>query len=400
MQGQVGGSALARPAPGTIPTLDGFRAAAILFVMLSHVGLEKSVPGQFGVTLFFFLSGYLITTLLRRELICDGRVSYAIFYLRRAVRILPPMWLAIGLAVVFSLTRLNHPLNFEGLAFDFAFLSNYFPRSGVPIGLWSLAVEEHFYLLFPVAAITIVSRWGARACAVACALVCLVALGVRVGEVVRLEDFTAVNFWTHTRMDSILFGAILALWNNPVLDREDRLPGRWRGYIIGGGFLAISFLVRDEVFRQTLRYTVQGVGLIFVFNAAIRDERLAHPVLENAPLRLIAALSYMLYLVHGIFVQATEPLASQIGRPAAAVAGLGLAFGFAYATRVVMEEPLARWRKQVERRWRRELAQGDRLVAAPPPPPVELPPNSEAATEGTGGKSSREEQAPAHSRMS
>ena len=177
MQGQVGGSALAPRAPGTIPTLDGFRAAAISFVMLSHVGLEKCVPGQFGVTLFFFLSGYLITTLLRRELICDGRVSYAIFYLRRAVRILPPMWLAIGLAVVFSLTRLNHPLNFEGLTFDFAFLSNYLPRSGVPIGLWSLAVEEHFYLLFPVAAIIIVSRWGARTCAAACALVCLVALG-------------------------------------------------------------------------------------------------------------------------------------------------------------------------------------------------------------------------------
>src|SRR5690606_15066592 len=88
LPGQViGGGSTAWPASGTIPTLDGFRAIAIIVVMLSHVGLERYAPGQFGVTLFFFLSGYLITTLLRRELDRHGRVSFAGFYLRRAVRI-------------------------------------------------------------------------------------------------------------------------------------------------------------------------------------------------------------------------------------------------------------------------------------------------------------------------
>jgi peptidoglycan/LPS O-acetylase OafA/YrhL len=353
LPGQViGGGSTAWPASGTIPTLDGFRAIAIIVVMLSHVGLERYAPGQFGVTLFFFLSGYLITTLLRRELDRHGRVSFAGFYLRRAVRIIPPMWLAIMLVVLFSLTGLNHPLGFKWLGFDFAFLSNYFPGSGVPIGLWSLSVEEHFYLLFPAVAIAIASRWGPRACAAACALVCVLELGVRIIEVARLDDFSEVNFWTHTRLDSILFGAILALWNNPVIDPEDRLPGRLTSYVIGGGLLVISFVVRDEVFRQTLRYTVQGVGLIFVFNAAIRDVRFAHPLLENAPFRLLAALSYMLYLVHGAFVQAAQPLASSIGTPAAMMVGLSLAFAFAYAARIWMEEPLAQWRRQVENRWR------------------------------------------------
>jgi peptidoglycan/LPS O-acetylase OafA/YrhL len=285
-------------------------------------------------------------------LIRDGHVSFRIFYLRRAVRILPPMWVAIGLAVLFSLAGLTYPLSFKWLISDFVFLSNYVPGSGVQIGLWSLSVEEHFYLLFPAVAIAIAARWGARACAAVCACACLTELGVRIVEVARLEDFTNVNFWTHTRMDSILFGAILALWNNPVIDREDRLPRRSISYLIGGGLLAISFLVRDEAFRQTLRYTIQGVGLIFVFNAAIRDENLARPLLENAPLRFLATLSYMLYLVHGTFLLACEPLATFLGRPGAAAVGIGLAFAFAYASRVFMEEPLAEWRRGVERRWR------------------------------------------------
>jgi len=352
--GQVGEGALARAVPGTIPTLDGFRAAAIAIVMLSHMGLGQYAPGRFGVTLFFFLSGYLITTLLRQELTANGRVSFASFYLRRAVRILPPMWLAIGLAVLFSFVGLNRPVNLDGLVFDFGFLSNYVARSGVPIGLWSLAVEEHFYLLFPAVAMAIAARRGAHACAAVCALVCVAVLGVRFAEVARLDDFTNVNFWTHTRLDSILFGAVLALWNNPVIDREDRLPGPLGSYVIGGALLAVSFAVRDEAFRQTLRYTVQGLALILIFNAAIRDQRFAHRLLENAPLRLVAALSYMLYLVHGIFLQATEPLASRIGAPASTAIGLGLAFAFAYASRVWMEEPLARWRRGIERSWRRE----------------------------------------------
>jgi peptidoglycan/LPS O-acetylase OafA/YrhL len=272
------------------------------------------------------------------------------------------MWLAITLATLFSLAGLNRPLNFDSLLFDVAFLSNYFPDSSVPIGLWSLSVEEHFYLVFPPVAIAIAVLRGPAACAAVCALICVAELGVRISEVARLDDFARVNFWTHTRLDSILFGAILALWNNPVIDRDNRLPGRMVSYLIGGGLLAVSFLVRDEVFRQTLRYTVQGIGLIFIFNAAIRDERLAHALLENAPLRSLAAVSYILYLVHGIFLQASESLAASVGQPVAAMVGLGLSFAFAYASMIWMEEPLARWRKRMEARWRQS---GTRSATGP-----------------------------------
>jgi peptidoglycan/LPS O-acetylase OafA/YrhL len=339
-------------AKGEIPALDGFRAIAIWLVMLSHVGFERLVPGQFGVTLFFFLSGYLITTLLRREFVREGTISLKAFYFRRAVRILPPLAFAIALAAGMSLAGLLPPLYYPGLITDALFLSNYMPLSGVPIGLWSLAVEEHFYFVFPAVALLCFVRGGAPACAIFCAIACVATLGVRIFEVARLEDFGDVNFWTHTRIDSILFGAILACWNNPVADCEDRLPSRWWSYAIGLALLASTFVYRDEVFRQTLRYSVQGIALIFLFNAAIRDAAFARRFLDSAPMRFVALLSYTLYLVHSLIVFAARPLEDSIGQAPAMVGALMLSFAIAWGVHVTIERPLGQWRRGVERRWR------------------------------------------------
>src|SRR5438105_2995303 len=78
-----------------IPSLDGIRAVSFLIVFLAHAGLERYVPGYFGLTVFFFLSGFLITTLLRREYDRTGSVSLSHFYLRRILRIFPPFYLVL-----------------------------------------------------------------------------------------------------------------------------------------------------------------------------------------------------------------------------------------------------------------------------------------------------------------
>ncbi|WP_133365827.1 acyltransferase family protein [Qipengyuania sediminis] len=344
---------LAPPAKaGEIPALDGFRAIAIGLVMLSHVGMERVVPGQFGVTLFFFLSGYLITTLLRREFDRDGSISLKAFYFRRAVRILPPLAFALALATALSLAGLIWPLFYPGLVTDALFLSNYFPLSGVPIGLWSLAVEEHFYLVFPAVALFVMARGGAGRCAILCAFACVLTLGVRLHEVAQGEDFANVAIWTHTRIDSILFGAILACWNNPVVDAQDRLPGRWTSYAIAFTLLAAGFIFRDETFRHTYRYTIQGIALIFLFNAAIRDRGFARRFLDHPLLRIVALLSYTLYLVHSPIVEAARPFAKGPVTPFVMAAALAVSFAVAAAVYVAMEKPLARWRRDVERRWR------------------------------------------------
>ena len=338
--------------PVEIPALDGFRALAIWFVMLSHVGLERMVPGQFGVTLFFFLSGYLIITLLRREFIRDGSISFKAFYFRRAVRILPPLLFAIGLAALFSLSGFLRPLYYPGLITDAFFLSNYIPLSGVPIGLWSLAVEEHFYVFFPAIALLCFTTGGARSCAIFCAVACVVTLGIRIFEVSRLEDISNVTFWTHTRIDSILFGAMLACWNNPVIDARDRMPGRWASYAIGVLLLAVTFIYRDESFRQTLRYSIQGIALFLLFNAAIRDAGFARRILDSKPMKIVALLSYTLYLVHSIMVHVARSWVDTIGVVPAMAAALAISFLIAGGVYWAIERPLSVWRRKVERSWR------------------------------------------------
>ena len=343
-----------------IPALDGLRALAIFIVMFSHVGLQRIVPGQFGVTLFFFLSGYLITTLLRQEIEEQGRIDFRRFYLRRVVRILPPMYITIGFFIILSLVGLIHPLSWSGLPFDFLFLSNYFPVSGMPIGLWSLAVEEHFYIAFPLLMGMLALRFSFARCALIFVGVCALVLAVRVWEVHRLSNFESVNFWTHTRIDSILFGSLLALWNNPVADKKDVLPKGWAGYALAAILLVPTFVIRDEAFRQTYRYTAQGIGLLVLFNTLIRDRGAAAAALNNQFTRWVATLSYTLYLVHSGLILVFAPDGKVHPLPAT-LAAFALSFGYAALMYRWVEQPLGRWRRQVEQAW----AQQDKAAAAP-----------------------------------
>lgn len=330
-----------------IPALDGFRAMAIGIVMLSHVGLQHIVPGQFGVTLFFFLSGYLITTLLRREIAQHGGIDFRRFYLRRAVRILPPMYVTIAFIVLLSLAGVIRPINGWGLPFDFAFLTNYFPLSGIPIGLWSLAVEEHFYLAFPaLLGMLVLRRFSFAQCAAVCLTLCALVLAVRFVQAGHLADPTPITLWTHTRIDSILYGSILGLWNNPVADERDVLPKRVAGYAVAAALLLPAFLIRDEMFRQTLRYTMQGLGLLVLFNTAIRDRGLIAQLLNNVITRQIAVLSYTLYLIHSALILAFVPDNSHPFLPV--LAAFACSFGYALLMHRWIEKPLNRWRRQTE----------------------------------------------------
>lgn len=121
--------------PGSSPMirlspLDGLRAAAVLIVILSHAGLGHIVPGGFGVTIFFFLSGYLITTLMVKEWDKSEKIDLSAFYLRRAVRILPPMFIAIAITVALSILGFGKDFIYGALIWDFLFLSNYAPLFG------------------------------------------------------------------------------------------------------------------------------------------------------------------------------------------------------------------------------------------------------------------------------
>lgn len=142
-----------------IPSLDGVRAVSIAFVFLGHIGFEV-VPGGFGVTVFFVLSGYLITTLLRLEIENANRVSLKHFYIRRMFRIWPAFYAVLAIAALLTFLVGLGTGKVDGLPLlaEGSHIWNYFTifytgpqqaMAGTGV-FWSLAVEEHFYLVLPL----------------------------------------------------------------------------------------------------------------------------------------------------------------------------------------------------------------------------------------------------------
>lgn len=177
----------ARPAPsvressalrGYLPTLDGWRAIAILLVVVDHAvgalrdphpALMRFRLGFLGVYIFFGISGLLITTRLIEEQAMRGGTSLKVFFIRRAFRILPPLLAMlgiVGLAGVAGLIPMPLPL----WLFALALLRNYTPPGEVAghypgwytAHVWSLSVEEHFYLLWPAALLILGTRRAAK----------------------------------------------------------------------------------------------------------------------------------------------------------------------------------------------------------------------------------------------
>lgn len=336
-----------------VTVLDGLRAVAVGIVFVGHIGLFKAFPGGFGVTIFFFLSGFLITTLLRLERAKTGTVSLRDFYLRRFLRINPPLWMAMILAAGLVLLGLPHiDLSALALTGQALFFSNYLPGfakdDGVPIPLWSLAVEEHFYLVFPLFFLMLSRRLPVRTIAAVCLGLCVVVMGIRFWNLLALGIVEANYYWTHTRIDSILFGCVLALWGNPVAERDGWRPG-WLALALAIGAVLLSFAIRDDIFREGARYTLQGVALFVLFAWVMRAKGLVPWLLNHPLMQRIGLYSYTIYLIHYPLILAVKALV-----PGLHPLGVGLAAGLGsmavgWAINVAIEQPAARMRRRLNR---------------------------------------------------
>lgn len=339
------------------PSLDGIRALSFLLVFAAHAGLEKVVPGGFGVTVFFFLSGYLITTLLRMEGDKDGSIGLRQFYLRRVLRILPPFYLVLALAALAAaLGVVPGGVTSRALSAQLLHVANYWivyrGYEGQPAGTgvyWSLAVEEHFYLLFPclyLVFLRVVKNRGRQLaivlglCAVVLLWRCILVWGLR-------SDPDRTYVASDTRVDSILFGCALALYGNPMLDGPSRVSDRaWKWGLLPAGLLLLilTFVYRDPGFRETFRYSIQGVALTPVFVVALRYPTWGpFRLLSLRGLSFLGVLSYPLYLCHHVVLVALEPLSAGARVPLA----LGLSLALAWLIHQLVELPCARLRKRL-----------------------------------------------------
>jgi len=339
-----------------IPSLDGLRALSFALVFAAHAGLDHVVPGGFGVTVFFFLSGFLITTLMRREFDKRGTVSLKNFYVRRALRILPPFYLVLLVASVLTLVGvLPGKLEVSAVLAQALHYANFrmiqAGADGFAAGTavyWSLAVEEHFYLLFPLLFLFL-NRLGCTRKTQALVLFGLCG-AILVWRTLLVCGMGSESIRTYvgsdTRFDSILFGCALALYGNPMLDAPTTNDRLWKYLLLplGVAGLLASFLIRGPVFRETLRYSLQGVSLLPVFVCAMRFPEWAPMRLLNLkPFAFIGMLSYSLYLIHQVALFAlTTVVVEPVPR---ALLALLLALGLAWLMREVVEKPCARLRK-------------------------------------------------------
>ena len=343
--------------PFHIPSLDGLRAVSIAIVFVSHAGVS-ALPGGFGVTVFFFLSGYLITTLLRREFEANGSVSYRDFYLRRAWRIFPPMYAALALGVVTSVVgATNGQPTVPAVSLQALHLTNYAGLAGFsknfPLGthvFWSLAVEEHFYLLFPVCAVFLLRRFEPRTQAAALLGFCGVVLAWRVILVVAFDPSTDRTFTaTDTRIDAILFGCALGLHLNPALKGAPRPSSAVAvGVTVASlAVIAASMVYRDEFYRETIRYTVQSAALAPIFYFAVQRPTLwLFRLLNNSWVAFVGVLSYSLYLVHHIVIFVVKTQWPDLGLASVLVVTAAVSMALAYGFHLAIEKPAARMRKR------------------------------------------------------
>ena len=301
-----------------IPSLDGIRAISVLIVLFAHCGFGSVVPGGLGVTIFFFLSGYLITTLLLFEHRETGTISIKHFYLRRLFRLAPPLmvtlcvaylllWLGLqsgGASIIGVLSQVFYLANYRILYFDLTY--------PVPVGtgiLWSLAVEEHFYIVYPVTLFLLI-RHGTRARAAGVlAGLCVATLLWRYHLATSPAFFpNRIYYASDTRVDSMLFGCLLALVGNPMEAEKPTRPmslAQWALFLSGVALLGLTLAIRSPLFRETLRYTLQGIALWPIFYFAIRYP--SNPLfrgLNGRWIMKIGVYSYAIYLIHYTVVHA------------------------------------------------------------------------------------------------
>jgi peptidoglycan/LPS O-acetylase OafA/YrhL len=356
-----------RPASGYLPTLDGWRAIAIICVLCAHGGMfffsdkgphpsgrleDYTSRGSGGVDIFFAISGFLICTLLIREQKKNGNINLKSFYIRRVFRILPPYLLYLAVLAVLAAMGFIVVQRIEWVA-CLLFFRNYIPLlTSHDIGwytghFWSLAVEEHFYLLWPAMLLLLQRR---RATYVGLALILAITIWRTIDLTLHVVPSHVIERFDHRtdfRLDSLFWGCIGAIifasesgrrsinnWINPiawlicaavlvVLTAQffDRSP--WR--------TAIAATVRPPLFAAMVVATVANPGWIL------------SRFLEDARLRWIGRASYSLYIWQQLFlVVQLVPRPLPFGHWQEVPRAFICIFACATASYYLIEQPLVR----------------------------------------------------------
>ena len=372
-----------RDSLGYMPGLDGLRALAVFAVIAYHLNLSWAPGGLLGVSLFFVLSGYLITNILLTQWERSGIIDLKNFWLRRARRLLPALFVMLAGVMfwiaVFSPERLG-ALKQEVLAATF-YTSNwylifhhvsYFEQFGPPspLGhLWSLAVEEQFYLFWPLLLGLSLRCFPQRRWVIGgTAAIALISAAAMALIYIPGFDPSRVYYGTDTRAFALLVGAVLALaWPSRKMSAD--LSGKRKLVLDTAGsmgLLTVLWMIGKTNQYQTFLY--QGGLLIFSVAAAVLVASLAHPaghlgrIFGWGPLRWLGECSYGIYLWHYPIIVLTSSSVNTEGSDLLHTSLQILAsIVLAALSRYLIEEPIRYGIRKKTRRpssalqWRRRL---------------------------------------------
>lgn len=324
---------------GYLPQLDGLRGVAVLAVMVHHTAAYL-LPGTFGwlarggflgVDLFFVLSGWLITRLII-DRHADGETTPGRFYLRRVRRLAPALvaFVAFTILWVYTVNPAGLPAAVRAGAVALSYIANYIDGADHLGHVWSLAVEEHFYLVWPVVLLAALNRKvPLRRVAVSLVVVIVAVVVWRATLWSATQDWSLVYRRTDTRADALAVGCLLAVawpW----------LQGRRWPVVPATAGLAVAVLVvgRESPVLYLGGFTVVA-ALCAVLVAAGADGKVAWA--QPRWLRQVGRLSYSLYLWHLFVFFAIVP--TLIG-PVAVAVGWSVSFLAAWGSWRLIEQPL------------------------------------------------------------
>ena len=371
----------------TLPALDGIRAVAVAAVLLYHSDIFWFPGGLLGVEVFFVLSGYLITSLLWSEVGWTGGISVIEFYRRRARRLLP----AVGVMIVVvsaawvawlpgevAATRgdvvaaATYTSNWYLIHADHSYFFN-FLRPSPFAHLWSLAIEEQFYLVWPPVMLFLWKKVRSPKRAAALILGGAGLSVVALTLLYRQGDPSRIYYGTDTRASALMIGAALALvWRPFAIESPKPRVAPWildAATVASAGFLVFSFMRFDDTSPVTYR---PGLLLVSLATAGLiaavvhPDARLGR-ALAATPLRWLGKRSYSVYLWYFPVFAVTRPgvdLDMSIGSAFAlrVAATLTLAtLSYRYVEQPIRNGALGRWIRAVRERARAPGRAGQRF---------------------------------------
>ncbi|MCK6258670.1 acetyltransferase [Fictibacillus sp. KIGAM418] len=357
-----------------MPGIDGLRAFAVLAVIAYHLNLGWAPGGLLGVGIFFVLSGYLITDLIIAEYHRTGKIDFKQFWIRRARRLLPALLSMLALVILWVLLfERSFLLDLWGNVLSvLMYVSNwwlifhkvsYFAQFGPPSPLnhlWSLAVEEQFYLIWPLVLLLGLRYIKNNRLILGSILVAAILSAIAMAMIYTPGvDPSRVYYGTDTRAFSLLIGAGLAIiW--PSRKLSTRLPKEQRKAldIVGtlslfGILLLIGFTSQFDSFLYRGGMVILSIFTLFVVAALAHPSSRLGMAMGWKPLRWIGVRSYGIYLWHFPVIVLTNP-AQENAHPSAwlRIAQFALILILATLSWHFIEEPI---RQGALKRWRAKL---------------------------------------------